>query len=235
MNETESTILDNSKFYLFGIELALVEFKNYQNTIERFLEAEKKTLEESYQDRISKLSKDEYDSWNRIAENYSDRYSDIARIFPHNFRASFLIQIISFIEHELKEICEQYEFSKETRYSINDLKGNNDIEKSRQYLTKSCNVNFDNLNPEWQFILMVKRIRNKLVHHQGFVKKVEKDWGLFNDFNRKKEFFDFSTKGELVESPKLIIRNRSLNDELLNKTERFFKKLLEKELKYSPQ
>jgi len=233
MNETQSTILNYSEFHLFGIELAFVEFKNYQNTIENFLELEKQSLEKSYRDKISELNENDNKSWNRIAENYSEKYSDISRIFPHNFRASFLIQIISFIEHELKEICEQYEFSNKTKYSINDLKGNNDIEKAKQYLTKSCNVNFDKLNPEWQFILMVKRIRNKLVHHQGFVKKTERDWKLFNDFNGKKEFYEFSPKGEFVESPKLVIRNRLLNDELLKNTERFFKKLLELELKYS--
>jgi hypothetical protein len=233
MKETQSIILNFSEFQLFGIDLALVEFKNYQNTIEKFLESEKQNLEKSYQNKITELSENDTNSWNRIAENYSEKYSDIARIFPHNFRASFLIQIVSFIEHELKDICEQYEFLKKTKYSINDLKGNNDIEKAKQYLAKSCNVNFANLNPEWQFIIMVKRIRNKIVHHQGFVKKIERDWKLFYDFNREKEFFRFSPKGEFVESPKLVISNRLLNDKLLKCTEQFFKKLLESELKFS--
>lgn len=233
MKESKSTILNYSESQLFGIELVFLDFKNYQNTIEKFLELEKQNLEKSYQKKISELNENNTDSWNRMVENFSERYNEIARIFPHNFRASFLIQIISFIEHELKEICEQYEFSNKTKYSVNDLNGNNDIEKAKKYLTKSCNVNFEKLNPEWQFILMVKRIRNKLVHHQGFVKKVEKDWELFNEFNRKKEFLEFVPKGEFVESPRIIIRSRLLIDELLKNTKRFFKKLLESELKYN--
>ncbi|WP_370425264.1 hypothetical protein [Tenacibaculum dicentrarchi] len=211
----------------------MVDFKKYQTTIENFLDKEKKSLDESYNKSLAELDQDDYKKYNQIAKDYYYRSGDIATLFPHNFRASFLVQIITFIEHELKLICEHYEFEKQTKYSINDLKGTNDIEKAKQFLEKSCNVNFRNLDKEWQFILKIKRIRNKLIHSQGFVKKTEKDWKVFNDFNNKLKYFDFSPKGELVEEPKLIIKNRLLIDDLLKVTEDFFNKLLGKELKYN--
>jgi len=230
---TEIPLIDNAEFILFGLEFALADFKKYQTFIENFLEIEKNQLDESYKKNLSELNQKDSKKINEIAEKYYYKSGEIATLFPHNFRASFLIQIITFIEHELKLICEHYEFEKQTKYSINDLKGNNEIEKAKQYLEKTCNVNFDNLNSEWQFILKIKRIRNKLVHFQGFVKKTEKDWKIFNDFNNKPKYFDFTPKGELVEEPKLIIKNRLLIDDLLLITEKFFKKLLEKELKYN--
>ncbi len=230
---TEIPIIDYAEFLLFGIEFSLVDFKKYQTKIESFLDKEKKSLDESYNKSLAELDQDDYKRYNQIAQDYYYRSGDIATLFPHNFRASFLIQIITFIEHELKLICEHYEFEKQTKYSINDLKGTNDIEKAKQFLEKSCNVNFRNLDKEWQFILKIKRIRNKLVHSQGFVKKTEKDWKVFNDFNNKLKYFDFSPKGELVEEPKLIIKNRLLIDDLLKVTEDFFNKLLGKELKYN--
>ena len=230
---TEIPMIDYSEFLLLGIEFSLGDFKKYQITIEDFLAKEQKTLEESYSKNLEELDQDDHKKYNQIAQDYYYRSGDIATLFPHNFRASFLIQIITFIEHELKLICEHYEFEKQTKYSINDLKGVNEIGKAKQFLEKSCNVNFQNLDKEWQFILKVKRIRNKLVHSQGFVKKSEKDWKVFNDFNNKLKYFDFSPKGELVEEPKLIIKNRLLIDDLLKITNTFFNKLLGKELKYN--
>lgn len=232
MEDSKKYAFDYCKFHLFSVEIAFIDFRNYQKYFEQFLSKEKQILQLSYREQISKIDADDSESYSQILENYSNKYSEIANLFPHNFRASFLIQIVAFIEHELKDICENYEFEKKTKYSIHDLKGNSDIEKAKEYLTKSCNVDFNNLNPEWQFILMAKKIRNKLIHHQGFVKKVESDWIVFNRFNKDNEYFDFSPKGETVEMSKLIIKTRFLTDKLLNMTESFFKKLLENELKY---
>jgi hypothetical protein len=225
------SLKQNSSFHQFVIEITLKELKKYQSFFEDFLEKEKQTLEKSYREKISKLEYDDMEEFGEIAQDYHYKHSDVANTFPHNFRASFLIQIVTFIETTLTEICEHYELANNTNYSIHDIRGNSDIEKAKIFLTKSCGANFDNLNPEWQFILIAKKLRNSLIHYQGHIKKSEKDWLILNSFNGKNDYFKFSPIGENVESPRFILKNKKLTEKLLTVTEIFFNKLL-KEIDY---
>ncbi len=231
MIQTKSTILNYLDTNIFGIEMAIIEFKNYQNMIENFLESEKNNLEKSYKDKIFKINECNNYSNDLLIQNLSEKHNDISRLFPHNFRASFLIQIVAFIDHELKEICVQYRKMKKIKYSLDDIKGNNDIDRAKEYLHKYCNIDFKNLNSEWSFIQIIKKIRNKLIHNQGFIKKTDKDWNQIINFNSKYNFFEFISYSISDESQKLIILNRDLNDVFLHITELFFKKLLQNELK----
>lgn len=226
------SLKQNASYHQFIIQFNLKELQKYQLFFETFLDNEKETLYEAYKEKYSKVKQDgDYEEYSRVAEEHYYKYSDIVNLFPHNFRASFLIQIVTFIETSLTEICEQYEYINKTNYSIHDLRGNSDIEKAKSFLTKSCNANFEKLNPEWQFILIAKKLRNSLIHNQGLIKKTEKDWLILNSFNGKNDYFRFTPVGEHVESPRFVLRNKKLTEKLLSVTEKFFDKLL-KQINY---
>lgn len=239
---TGSKLLDYSRSHLFGIELAFIELKNYQSVIENFLDEEKIKLKPTFNesDIIQKAQanleiRQEYYSY--LLDQCAERAWELNELYPHNFRASFLTQIISFVEYELKKICDHHHHIKKSNFGISDLKGNSDFEKAQKYLSKVAGVNFLNLEPEWEFINKSRIIRNKIIHQQGVLLKIEKDFKQLDDFVNKQVGLKYKQKKETVGSETiteftLIISSKDFSINLLRSTEIFFKKLLEQELKY---
>ena len=56
------------------------------------------------------------------------------------------------IENQLRTICELIEKYNFQKFSINNLKGFSDLEKAKTYLRKTIEIDFNSLNPEWNFI-----------------------------------------------------------------------------------
>lgn len=196
------------------------KFKSIQNT-DKIQEAESKTFK--------------IDDW-------YDEYYVVSNTFPYNFRASFFVQIIALIEFELKQICNHHHRICKTDVSIRDFRGNSEIEKAKDYLTKICKVDFNNLNPEWQFLQNAKELRNILIHHQGeLVLDGSRKANKIIKFIRNKSYMDFQPNesfehnGETLFSNDgtVIIDKNEANEELLQISEGFFSKLLNEELKYS--
>ncbi len=227
--DTESKLLNNIDIHLFGIEITFAEFNDYQKLLEGFLEKEKANFEKLFKDIQHKLETETQSIEDpayqaNVLETGIERHFEISVLYPHNFRASFLTQIFAFIEFELKKICDYHHKLNNTDYSINDLKGNSEIEKAKVYLTKSCKIHFDKLEPEWGLINKIKLIRNKLVHHQGIIEKSDKDWKPIVSYIKE---FDLGMLKDNV----FIINNREFNERFLKISESFFKKLLYNELK----
>ena len=239
---TGSKLLDYSKLHLFGIELAFIELKNYQSVIENFLDEEKLRLKTSFDEsdfvhKIEMKTETERDYHSYLLDQYAERSWELNELYPHNFRASFLTQIISFIEYELKKICDHYQLLNNSPLGISDLKGNSDYEKSRTFLSKVGGVAFSNLEPEWSFINKSRVIRNKIIHQQGLLSITDKDFKQIDDFVKMEPGLKYkqenASKGfENVTEFTLIINSKEFSLNLLVKTETFFKKLLENELKY---
>jgi len=221
--------VEDADILLHFIKFSISNLRKYQDAIESFLQKEKDILDKSYNKGLLEIKQNDKKSYNKLAFEYYKKSGDIVKTFPNNFRSSFLIQIISFVEHELKTICSHNEIVKKTKYSIDDLKGNNDIIKAKIFLEKSCNIDFFELGKEWNFIINCKRIRNKFVHYQGLAKKNEKEWKILNDFNNKKQYYYFSPNSDLTEESKLIIQSRRFIDNLLDVIELFFNNLLTQE------
>ncbi len=175
----------------------------------------------------------EKEYYDHLSDQFFERHWEISELYPHNFRASFLIHIISFIEYELKKICDYYHETSKTDFSISDLKGNSEIEKAKIYLTNVCKVDFSKLNPEWNFINTCKLIRNKLIHQQGILNETDKE---LNKFIQKTTFIKIREPVSQVKmynlSNQIIIHSKDLNNQLLKSTEDFFEKLIVTELKF---
>lgn len=236
---TDSKLLSYSKLHLFGIELAFLELHGYYKVMEDFLDNEKLRLETRFseEDLLEEAKTNlefprEY--YNHLQNQYSERHWELSILYPHNFRASFLGQIISFIEFELKKICDFYQTLNNEIFGINDLKGGSDIENCKKYLQKVCNVDFEKLQPEWNFINNAKTIRNKVTHHQGIIDLKDNDLKKFVNSHKGLSFKEDNltvSKNEITHYT-LIICRKDFCDELLTITELFFKKLFEDQLKH---
>jgi len=228
--------LNWNKLHLFEIDLIFTDLKNYQNLIEGFLSDKKVELEQSYDE--SELEKEaekagaEKDNYlHHLIDSFAERHQEISRQFPHNFRASFLVQIISCIESELKKICNHYGNHHEQKFTVDDLKGSDDLEKCKTYLKLFSDIDFNDFNKEWQFIKQCKFLRNKIVHNDSKIKRDNKN--LIN-FAKKSESIELINFHEpFFKNIEFVIIDNNLIDELLTVAKEFFNKFVTDGIKYS--
>lgn len=122
---------------------------------------------------------------------------------------------------------------------MKDLKGNNDVDKAKVFLQKTCKVNFLDLEVEWRYINTIRKIRNKIIHHQSSISTVDNEWKELSDFifkNNDKigfdEYVNIMTKEEIDEKYgvggylEFHIKNENLNLEFIEIIKRFYRKLL---------
>ena len=221
---------------MFGVELVFVDYRNYQNLMEDHLAKNIKYFEEKHNENslaqeAKKAGEHQSEYLSHLLDMYFDEHLNLSIQYPHNFRASFLTQIFSFIEYELRAICKHHHSLNKTDFSVSDLQGASDMDKAKKYLSRAAKIEFDALNPEWSAINTVRKLRNKIVHHQGIVTTADPDWtelDMFIGHNNFIELIEVTTDNKLdtIKYYNIIIKNKSLNDKLIKDTENFFIKLL---------
>jgi hypothetical protein len=150
-------------------------------------------------------------------------------MFPHYFRATFLILVLAFIEHELGAICDIHQRKHRVEYSAQELKCKSEFDKTRRYLTRAVGIDFNSLEPEWNFISVLRRIRNSLVHNQGKMQKESKNWHVVELFLKDYPVMTVEEIGS--HEVRLVISDSKLNVALLSKAQSFFEKLIHGELR----
>jgi hypothetical protein len=94
---------------------------------------------------------------------------------------SLAIQLYSIMEVELHGFCNHWtKFSNEI-YKVKDLKAHNDIDRVKIYLNKSMGIKKAFETSEWKFVENYREVRNKLVHQDGYLSKVE--FGKFKEMD----------------------------------------------------
>lgn len=193
----------------------------YQETMENFFNSKENDLFKEFN------SEKESILWHRKLYLNSE-------IFTFKFRSSLYIQIIGFIEYELKRICNFYKESNLINVSINDFKGNSEFEKAKKYLSKICGLDFNDLNPEWSYLLNAKEIRNILIHNQGeFVQNEDRKSKKVERFVRGKKYFEFQpseTYGDFDSEiysldGNITITSKYANEELIENSRSLFYKI----------
>jgi len=230
----KSKLLHYSAIHLFGIELAFIEFRNYYELIETSLaaEADKRIslFNEKYDELVNSVEEEGYAA--HLDQQFAEQVTELSYYFPHSFRSSFLIQLFSFIEYELKEICNHHHHTRQTDIPLGELKGSSDLDKAKTYLTKVCKVDLNTLQPEWNYLLDMRRVRNLMVHHSGVIVPDHPDRKQLRAFIEKETGIEFK-ESVTPRRPNLdkvdltvMIAGRDFNDHLLLISEQLFKKLL---------
>lgn len=172
---------------------------------------------------------------------YSKSFFEESTFYPQSFRTSFFIQIFSVLEHELKEICSMHFQQNKSIFSIEDLKGNSDIEKAKLYLKKAGNIDFNDLEPEWSYLDIMRKIRNRFVHSQGEINQKHPDWNkIYNFINSNKNLLGFRNSEEYLEKSEfnnlfdsdsiflLNIQNDEFNNKMILAVKKFLNVLANK-------
>ncbi len=240
-------MLNYSRLHLFGIEIFFNEFRGYLTFIETYIEESRQKFEAiNNQDDIEQYKTSNPEYYNYLIDSYSERWFEIATYYPHNFRASFLVQTYTMIEYELRKICDHYHLKMKTDFRVNDLKGNSDLEKCKIFLKKACKINFTDIQAEWDFINIMRRLRNQIVHHQSKICQNDHNFQAIlqlinanrDTISFKEDFDELNDEGYRYYDDKkhyeftILLTDNRLNESFLNVAETFFKILLEDKLKY---
>lgn len=193
---------------------------------------------------LEKIKIENEDYYYHLTDVMSERWQEITVAYPHNFRASFLTQIYSGIESELRKICEHYHRKEKTSKSADELKAKNDIARYAKFLKTQAGVNFNALKDDWAYIGFIRKIRNLIIHHQCKITGGSPDWQQIKkfilsnpdmiefkeDLDEKDEDGNFYYNSRPKYGFSFIINSKKLNQQFL---ERFFTQLLVHQLKYT--
>ncbi len=234
-------MIDYTKIFLFEVQLIFKSLKEYQDFFENHLSQKKLEFESSFEYSLN----NEFQLRENFDEEYSESYLAISETYAHNFRALFLVQSYSLFEYELKKICEFYkEYNKSVRL-ISDIGGTSDFLKIKEFLKEDCGIPFKELEAELTFLNTIRKIRNRIIHHQSKVScKDKKDWLDIKNFIKKnnkdikfKEDIDkkFKNGKSVYENDyqfSFCILDRKFNDKFLETSECLINKILIDKLKF---
>ena len=222
-----SKIIEEYNRNLFGIGLIFLPLKEYQEKMEEFLSDY--ASDYNLEDELKKIEEEsnDYDEENRstflshFGQQAYERHKELNVIFPNNFRYAFISQVASFVEYELRAICNYYAKEFGTEYILDDLRGS-EFEQVKTFLQKSAGLNMLELDPEWQILKQFWVLRKRIVHHQGEIRP--------EDFD--KNFKDIRTflNSEKVDNDlvRILIPDEKLGEKYIETAHSFFTKLIEK-------
>ncbi|AZA54041.1 hypothetical protein [Chryseobacterium sp. G0201] len=211
---------------LFYVELSMVSFKNYLKLIEDNFDQQKNILTDRYNQ--FKNSNEDNDNFRSPLHMTSEQLYELEEEFVQRFRQSLIIQLFSYVERDLKSICNSHSSSTESIYSIIDLKGSNDLDKIKKYMSKSMNIEIAKFSL-WPFINSLRILRNKIVHEDATIQANDNDFNNLFAFAKNR----FKLKSD---NPKPIFYTIKLYDQIflnecIKNVEDFMKEIM---LTYKP-
>lgn len=139
---------------------------------------------------------------------------------PAYFYHSTIVSLHSLLETHLNEICEIIIKETDFVFSLNEFSEKNQIKKSRIFLKKLANLNFEEFDKNWIYITTLQKIRNLIVHDNSQLKKIE----------LSKEIKSIIEDNCIIDYEKnnrpFYIKNERLLTNFLNHIEELFLKIL---------
>jgi|GEM_PF-1724007 len=212
---------------LFYIELSIISFRNYISLVEKGFDAQIKNLAFKYNEHYKTI--DDTDKFNSFLHNTSTQLMEIEKEFIQRFRKSIVIQIFSFLESELKSICNCHAESTKSKYGVNDLKGYSDLDKIKKYLFNSMDIDLVKFE-QWKFINNLRMVRNKIVHENSTVKITNCDYASIKTFS--KDYFLLDSQSPNSEFYTITLHSSNFLDDCLNIVESFIQDVMKN---YSPK
>lgn len=141
------------------LKVELSKFREYYQEIENKFQTDKKSIVDMRDSSI-------YDDMNEFERDYYD--IELHHLDIH--RKSCLVTLYSYLENFLNYFCEYLSELNGRKLKYTDLSGKG-VFRARLYLLKVEDVDFDQMNKEWNQIIGFNLIRNNIVHESGKVGK----------------------------------------------------------------
>lgn len=181
-------------YFKHEIRSGIRDIRAYTNKIEAFLESRKYKIEEN-KEKENNLTEEERET-KKIIDHISMRLGYGRHI--EIFTKSAIVSIYTYLEFFLEDFCKKIYELDNHKISPKDLSGTG-IFRSKSYLSKVFNINFEKLNSEWEDITKLNEIRNFLVHSNGVFtsdeakSKLQKSLEKLSGINFKDDHIEIST------------------------------------------
>lgn len=195
------------------MRIRLEDFKNYVHEIELKFQRDKEHLLKSFDETIKGLRENEI---NEIVEYYAEENSKIEEVNIQLFRKSIIIMLYSFLENSLNSLCRHLKYLMDISIDLYDLRGSG-IYRAKKFLENLANIDFSNLNKEWEYLSNLNKIRNCLVHTGGNIYRANNAENLRNIINGEPAL--------KIKNDKYILIEKEYIDMCIVNIERFLKKL----------
>lgn len=150
------------------IENELKEIQEYINETASDLKDKQQKLEKDYEEANKEVDENaEYDAYS-FFENDIYKYFKVFPVYTYN---PLLLTLYGQFEIWLRKLCDFDSIKGFSKVNVNDLAGNNYIEKSRRYLKIVAEIDLEDTNSQWQKITSIQKIRNCIAHNDSNINK----------------------------------------------------------------
>ncbi len=115
------------------------------------------------------------------SESQATHYS-----FTHLVKPDMLMNVYSFIDFWMKEICNYQKNKNNLSLSYKDIKGNNDLDAYQKYLTLYIELDLNKVRDSYKQLDNLRKVRNFLMHRGGHIpndKETEKELSSIKGIN----------------------------------------------------
>lgn len=112
------------------------------------------------------LSNEPIEEAHQVLFHYSAHFRSYYHEIPRLLHYSSVIQLYTLFEERGRALCNELKARDSTiPLKVTDLADKGDFESIRLFVTKLCHVEF----LYWSDLHLLRRVRNRIVHHNGFV------------------------------------------------------------------
>jgi hypothetical protein len=158
----------NVDFRLLDVSLELHALEEYLETMEKQIDlltaSEKLNLEAAI--RKQNITPDDPE-WQFEHQNYDHR---VDFLLPRFFRGPFLVSLYAVYEASVTEIARLIQKAQGKAISIDDLRGDDFLDRAKKYYTHVLSFDLCTDNSAWQQIRMLSEVRNAIAHTNGRIK-----------------------------------------------------------------
>jgi hypothetical protein len=230
MNKKHSTIKLERTLDLWK-GLIKFQFENFIELncfIEKHISDVQKDIDLRY-DRIFEISNNSKfeDEINKYEDELGNEGFKFDHEFPNRIRYSSIIQTYSMLEVHLKSLCDKLKEIYNLPLGLSDLKGGGDLEKGKLFLKKVFDLELSKLQPEWNFMKDMQKLRNRLIHHNGEYSLKDKE--LIKIIQKMdllgRMWDDIDPKMEDGKNYEIRINSKELNEKFIEIVQSFFEKV----------
>ena len=206
--DNQNSLRMTAKLAKLSTEFRLESFRTYTEELEGKFQQDKESLFTKQNQLLSGLPNEEREIFE---SGLSDDYYTIEEVYIGQYRKSTLVSIYSFLEYAMNDLCKLCQKFYAITLNYEHLKGAG-ITRAKLYLEKVIKVNFETLNPEWDELQNMNKVRNRIVHADGVL-----DENLKNLVVR--------TQGLSINNYRDLLVDRTYIDFSITTVERFLEKL----------
>nr|WP_294994496.1 hypothetical protein [uncultured Sediminibacterium sp.] len=164
--------------------------------------------------KLNNLLNEEKNEQPQFSDFFEKIYLQDKIRIPTYLYHSTLVSLYSLLEVTLIEICDLITLKTEFPIPLDQISGQNIIGKTRIFLSKVANLNFQKLDTQWLTITQIQKLRNLIIHENSCIKshsapsdllQLIKKFGVI-DIENEREYF-YLTNPEILFDTILLIES----------------------------